>query len=195
MNLATLVIGKDLEAVIGQGKISFMMIRATAVARLKKERKLKVSLAAIKNRIEAEGMSIIYCYRMAVNDEQLKEFYREHNGKFFFNDLIEATTGGCIVIIVYEQNGDAVGKVRRIIGATQNPEVGSVRHFLRRCDHKGCNSIHGADASSSVVGELSILFEDGGLPNSILLAIIKIIRKEEKQNLQDFANRNLGVSF
>ena len=75
---------------------------------------------AINSIIEKQGIKIIAQKRIKLSKEQASEFYKIHEDKPFFNDLIEYMTSGAVIVQVL-QGDDVINKYREIMGAT-NPE-------------------------------------------------------------------------
>ena len=78
---------------------------------------------SINKIIEDNGLRIIAQKRIILSDEQAKEFYKVHNDKPFFNDLIEYMTSEPVIVQVLESE-NAVEKYRNTMGST-NPEEAS----------------------------------------------------------------------
>jgi len=87
--------------------------------------------------------------------------YAEHEGKSFYDELVEHITSGPIFAMVVE-GPSAVKVVRRMMGATNPLEAdpGTVRGDfgldMRR------NVVHSADSLESAEREIAIFFPEGG---------------------------------
>ena len=82
---------------------------------------------------------------LRLSQEKAGGFYAEHEGRPFFNDLMEFMTSGPVVVQVLEGE-NAVQKNRDIMGAT-NPadaDAGTIRKDF--ADSIEENVVHGSDA-------------------------------------------------
>ena len=112
---------------------------------------------SINKIIEDNGLRIIAQKRIILSDEQAKEFYKVHNDKPFFNDLIEYMTSEPVIVQVLESE-NAVEKYRNTMGST-NPEDakdGTIRklHALNIQE----NSVHGSDSNENAQIEINFFF-------------------------------------
>ena len=112
---------------------------------------------SINKIIEDNGLRIIAQKRIILSDEQAKEFYKVHNDKPFFNDLIKYMTSEPVIVQVLESE-NAVEKYRNTMGST-NPEDakdGTIRklHALNILE----NSVHGSDSNENAQIEINFFF-------------------------------------
>jgi nucleoside-diphosphate kinase len=113
-------------------------------------------------RFERRGYSILGLKLMQVTDELAKRHYAEHEGKGFFQGLVDYITGSPVVAMVIEGE-DAVEGCRSTIGAT-NPikaAPGSIRGDYGQTI--GRNLVHGSDSPESAQREVPIFFRDDEL--------------------------------
>jgi nucleoside-diphosphate kinase len=111
-------------------------------------------------RFERRGYTIAALKLLNVSAERAKRHYAEHDGKPFFNGLIEYITSAPIVALVVE-GSDAVEGCRASIGST-NPikaAPGSIRGDFGQTI--GRNLVHGSDSPESAKREIAIWFEPG----------------------------------
>jgi nucleoside-diphosphate kinase len=116
----------------------------------------------IITRFERRGYTILGLKMMQVTQEQAKRHYAEHEGKGFFNGLVEYITGSPIVAMVIEGE-DAIEGCRMTIGAT-NPikaTPGTIRGDYGQTI--GRNLVHGSDSAESAKREVTIFFRDDEL--------------------------------
>ena len=114
---------------------------------------------SINQIIEDSGLRIIAQKRIKLSREQAKDFYKEHNDKSFYNDLIEYMTSEPVVVQVLKGE-NAVIKYREIMGST-NPEEaieGTIRkkHALNIQE----NSVHGSDSDDNASKEIKFFFQE-----------------------------------
>jgi nucleoside-diphosphate kinase len=116
----------------------------------------------IITRFERRGYTIVGLKLMSVEPERAKLHYAEHEGKPFFNGLVEYITGSPIVAMVIEGN-DAVEGCRATIGAT-NPikaTPGTIRGDYGQTI--GRNLVHGSDSPENGAREIAIWFSESEL--------------------------------
>ena len=116
-------------------------------------------IGEIISRFEKAGLKIVAAKMLQLNDETAGGFYAEHQGKGFYDDLIEFMTSGPVVVQVLEGE-KAVALNRQLMGAT-NPaeaEPGTIRsEFANSID---ANAVHGSDSTTSAAREVSYFFND-----------------------------------
>ena len=113
-------------------------------------------------RIEAKGYKISALRMMQADRSLLEKHYAEHQGKPFFEPLLEFMLSGPIVAIVAEGNRVIEG-FRSLAGAT-DPTVaapGTIRGDLARDQGTKVvqNIVHGSDSPESAAREIAIFFE------------------------------------
>jgi nucleoside-diphosphate kinase len=92
--------------------------------------------------------------------EQARGFYAEHEGRPFFDGLVEFMTSGPIVVSVLEGE-NAVQRHRDLLGAT-NPDnalAGTLRADY--ADSFTENGTHGSDSVESAAREIAFFFAEG----------------------------------
>ena len=114
-------------------------------------------IGEIVSRIERAGLVIERMELANVTPEQAAANYAEHEGKPFYNGLIEYITSGPVVKMVVSGEG-AVKKMCTLMGATNPAEAapGTIRgDFGLIMDE---NVIHGSDSPESAEREIGIFF-------------------------------------
>jgi len=112
----------------------------------------------IIKRFEQRGLKICALKMHRMSLDQARSLYAEHEGKSFYDDLIEFATGGpCVFMIV--EGPRAVQLTRHIIGATDplKADPGSIRADFSVTVTK--NLIHASDSVESYKREHLIFFE------------------------------------
>jgi len=115
-------------------------------------------IGEVISRLERKGFKLAGMKFMLVTPELAKKHYGEHEGKPFFNGLIDYITSAPIVAMVWEGK-EVVAAMRKIMGAT-NPassDVGTIRGDLGI--DLGRNVIHGSDSTESAQREISLFFK------------------------------------
>ena len=101
---------------------TFSIIKPNAVA--------KNVIGSIFSRFEAAGFKIVGTKMLHLTVEQARGFYAEHEGRPFFDGLVEFMTSGPIVVSVLEGE-NAVQRHRDLLGAT-NPAPRSHSYLCSR---------------------------------------------------------------
>jgi len=117
-------------------------------------------IGEIVSRIERAGLVIERMELANVTPEQAAANYAEHEGKPFYNGLIEYITSGPVVKMVCSilEGEDAIHRYRELMGATNPAEAapGTIRgDFGLIMDE---NVIHGSDSPESAEREIGIFF-------------------------------------
>ena len=99
--------------------------------------------------VEERGFRLAEARLTPLTREQCQEFYSEHVGKGFFNELVDFMTSGPVLLTCLERE-DAVATLRQVIGATDPAQAaeGTVRKLY--AESKGRNSVHASDSPASV---------------------------------------------
>ena len=113
-------------------------------------------------RIEAKGYTIAALRMLQADRVLLEKHYAEHQGKPFFEPLVEFMMSGPIVAIVAEGNRVIEG-FRSLAGVT-DPTVaapGTIRGDLARDQGTKVvqNIVHGSDSPESAAREIAIFFK------------------------------------
>ena len=113
-------------------------------------------------RIEAKGYKIVSLRMLQADRALLERHYAEHQGKPFFEPLVEFMMSGPIVALVAEGNRVIEG-FRSLAGVT-DPTVaapGTIRGDLARDQGTKVvqNIVHGSDSPESAAREIAIFFE------------------------------------
>ena len=128
---------------------TFIMIKPDAVAR--------GLIGRIVQRFEATGMTFERLELGMVTQEQAAANYAEHEGKPFYDGLIEYITSGPVVKMVLS-GPEAVTVCRKLMGATNPRDAapGTIRgDFGLILD---ANVVHGSDSPESATREIGIFF-------------------------------------
>jgi nucleoside-diphosphate kinase len=135
---------------------TFSILKPDAVA--------KNVIGEIVSRFEKAGLSIVASRMEQLTVDKAKGFYAEHDGKGFFEDLVNYMSSGPVIVQVIEGEG-AIALNRQLMGAT-NPadaDAGTIRaDFAESIE---ANAVHGSDSPESAAREISYFFEPGQLCN------------------------------
>lgn len=115
----------------------------------------------ILRRIEAKGYTIAELKKLQASTEQLAAHYAEHEGKPFYQPLVDFMLSGPVVAAILE--GDRVIEGFRSLAGTTDPTTatpGTIRGDLGRDwgEKVQKNLVHGSDSVESAEREISIWF-------------------------------------
>lgn len=107
---------------------------------------------------EKNNLKILELKMMKVSREFAKKHYEEHNGKPFFEKLIDFVTRGPLVALILEGGDDVVGKVRSLNGNTDpsKAEEGTIRALYGTDKTENC--VHSSDSPENAKKEIELWF-------------------------------------
>lgn len=113
----------------------------------------------IINRLEELGFAIVLGKTTQLTQEGAQEFYVEHKGKDFYDNLTLVMSSGPVWALVLAKP-NAVGDWRGAIGAT-NPtdaEPGTIRHEFGDHHNITNNAVHGSATDHDAKREINFFF-------------------------------------
>ena len=114
----------------------------------------------IKDRIKNLGAKITHEKKMVMDDVTITKHYAEHLQKDFFPELKKYMQSGEVLVMCAEREKDGlIADIRQIVGATKNPEKGTIRHDFG-IGKITENVIHASDSVMSAERELNIFFPE-----------------------------------
>ena len=116
---------------------------------------------AILARVEAKGYKLAELKKVDATREVLEEHYAEHEGKPFYEPLVEFMLSGPIVAAIFE--GERVIEGFRSLAGTTDPTTaapGTIRGDFGRDWGTAVqqNLVHGSDSPESAAREIGIWF-------------------------------------
>ncbi|HCR85945.1 MAG TPA: nucleoside-diphosphate kinase [Alphaproteobacteria bacterium] len=113
----------------------------------------------INAKFEESGLRIVAQKRMILSRRQARLFYKMHEDKPFYDELVEFMASEPIVVQVLEGK-NAILKNREVMGATDPSKAapGTVRKEFALSI--GENSVHGSDSKESAEREIRFFFSD-----------------------------------
>ena len=107
--------------------------------------------------VEDKGFKLLEARYTRLTREQCQEFYSEHVGKSFFNELVDFMTSAPVMVCCIERE-NGVAFLRETIGATDPAQAaeGTVRKIYAKS--KGANSVHASDTLASAEREVKLFF-------------------------------------
>ena len=113
----------------------------------------------ILTRLERRGLRLAAMKLIQITPELAARHYQIHQGKPFYEGLIDFITSGPVVVAVIEGQ-DAINTVRKTMGAT-NPaqaEPGTIRADYAM--EIGRNLVHGSDGADTATYEIPLFFTE-----------------------------------
>jgi nucleoside-diphosphate kinase len=118
-------------------------------------------IGEIVSRFEARGLKLVGGKFMQISEELAHDHYGEHEGKPFFDGLVEFITSGPVFAMVWE-GADATHQVRKMVGETDPAESppGTIRGDFGL--DLGQNVIHASDHEDEGANEreIGLFFDD-----------------------------------
>ena len=115
-------------------------------------------IGEVVSRIERKGLTVAALELRNVGDELARKHYAEHDGKPFFDSLLEFITSGPVVAAIVE-GPRAISAFRQIAGGTDPVEKaapGTIRGDLALVTQD--NLVHGSDSPESAAREIELWF-------------------------------------
>ena len=108
-------------------------------------------------RFEDKGLKIVALKMLRVSDELAGRMYAEHEGKEFYEPLVEFITASPLVAMVLE-GIEAIAIVRMLMGPTFGPDApgGTVRGDFG--GSRRYNLVHGSDSPAAAQREIPLFF-------------------------------------
>lgn len=109
-------------------------------------------------RLERRGLRMVAAKFIAVSDELAKTHYAVHQGKPFFDSLIDYITSAPVMAMVWE-GPNAINAIRQTMGSTRPTEAspGSIRHDFAL--EIGRNLTHASDSVENGEKEVALWFK------------------------------------
>jgi len=112
------------------------------------------------SRLEDRGLRIVALKMIQIDRSMAEEHYAEHEGKGFYEPLIDYITSGPVVAMAVKGDS-AISLVRDMVGATDPKDAnqGTIRGDYGIDIAR--NIVHAADSKKSAERELDIFFDGG----------------------------------
>lgn len=110
-------------------------------------------------KFEESGLRVVASKRMYLSRREARLFYKVHEDKPFFDELVEFMVSEPIVVQVLE-GPNAVAKNREVMGATDPSKAaaGTIRKEFALSI--GENSVHGSDSKENAAREIAFFFSE-----------------------------------
>ena len=114
-------------------------------------------VGTIISRLEARGLRIVALKMIQISKDMAMKHYGVHEGKPFFDGLVEFITSGPVIAMVLEGHS-AVEMVRSTMGVTDplKAQPGTIRGDL--AVDIGRNLVHGSDSPETAAQEIALFF-------------------------------------
>ena len=112
----------------------------------------------IISRFENKGFNIVKMQLVNATEELIKEHYREHVKKPFFDELMSYFLSGPVIVMIIEGH-NAVAITRKMIGSTKaiDAQPGTIRGDYAY--DETANLVHASDSVASVIREEALWFK------------------------------------
>lgn len=129
---------------------SFLMIKPCAI----EDGHIGDIIAAL----ERGGFRVVGMASRRLTSDEARRLYDVHEGKPFFDGLVEFITSGMVVGLLLD--GPGISALREFIGATDPAKArpGSIRALYGRSLQQ--NSVHASDSPERLAHESAFFFED-----------------------------------
>lgn len=116
-------------------------------------------IGEIYSRFEKAGLKIVAVKMLCLDEARAGGFYEEHQGKPFYQELVEFMISGPVLVQVLEGD-NAIALNREVMGATnpENAAEGTIRKDF--ADSLSENAVHGSDSPESAAREVAYFFAD-----------------------------------
>jgi len=111
----------------------------------------------ILDRFETAGLRVVAIKKLQLSKANAEAFYKVHEQRPFFKDLVDFMISGPVVVSVLEGT-NAMAKNRELMGATNPKEAapGTIRADF--ADSIDANAVHGSDSLENAELEINFFF-------------------------------------
>lgn len=134
----------------------------TTLSIIKPDAVSKNVIGKVIERFEDAGLRIVASKMIKLDKEKASGFYAEHEGKAFFEKLVNYMISGPVIVqVIFGEN--AILKNRELMGNTDpsKADPGTIRADF--ADSIDANAVHGSDSEESAKREISYFFKDDEL--------------------------------
>lgn len=119
-------------------------------------------IGPIITRLERRGLKIVAMKMIQVSDDLARRHYAIHEGKPFYEPLIQYITSAPVVTLIVE-GPQAIEVTRNTMGATNpvNAAPGTIRADFGL--EIGRNLVHGSDGPDTAAAEIALWFDQGDI--------------------------------
>ena len=106
---------------------------------------------------ESAGLKVVGSKMLHLTKEQAGQFYAEHDGRPFFEDLVTFMSSAPVMVQVLEGEG-AIAKNRQIMGPTNPQDAAPQTIRAQFATATNRNAVHGSDSPESAAREIAFFF-------------------------------------
>lgn len=134
-------------------------MRERTLSIIKPDAVKKNVIGQIIARFEQAKLQVVAAKMLHLSKDQAESFYKVHQDRPFFRDLVNFMVSGPIFVQVLEGD-NAVAKNRELMGATNPKEAapGTIRADF--ADSIDANAVHGSDSLENAKEEIRFFFQD-----------------------------------
>lgn len=146
----------DLKMTTQKGNLTLSIIKPNAVR--------KKVVGSIIREFESRGVHIVALKFLRLSQKQCEDFYREHEKRAFFQELVSFMSSGPVLVMALSGE-NVVQRNRELMGATDPAQATKGTLRFQYGDSLGENAIHGSDSESSAQRELDFFFSQDDYVN------------------------------
>jgi nucleoside-diphosphate kinase len=152
------------------GELAFLMIKPCAVS--------DGHIGEVVAALERAGFTILGMASRRLTREEAGRLYDVHEGKPFFEPLVEFITSGMTVGLLL--SGPGIPALRKLIGATDpaKAETGTIRALYGRSLRE--NAVHASDSTERIEHEARFYFED--CPRTLTADVLKDVGGADRED-------------
>lgn len=116
-------------------------------------------IGTIIQRFEQAGLEPVALKMVQLTTDQAAAFYAEHEGREFYQPLVDFMTSGPMVVQVLQAE-NAINLYREMIGKTDPTQAAAGTIRADFADSTRYNAVHGSDSPVSAAREIAFFFSD-----------------------------------
>ena len=126
---------------------------------IKPDATAKGHIGSILAMITSAGFEIVALKMTRLEEERAKAFYKVHEDKPFYSELVKFMSSGKLVAAILQKE-NAVEDFRTLIGST-NPDLAAEGTIRKRfAESMSFNAVHGSDSDDNALLESDFFFSD-----------------------------------
>jgi nucleoside-diphosphate kinase len=112
----------------------------------------------VLTRFEEKGLNLIALKMIQMSKAMVEAHYKEHQGKDFYQKLVDYTLSGPVIAAVIEGN-EAIAVIRKLVGPTSlsDSAPGTIRGDFAA--QTRLNIVHASDSPESAAREIDLFFK------------------------------------
>jgi nucleoside-diphosphate kinase len=115
-------------------------------------------MGKVLTRFEEKGLKVVAAKFMRISNELARRHYAVHEGKSFFEGVVNYLASSPVLVMVLEAEG-VIAMSRKLMGETFGNEAtpGTIRGDFGAC--RGYNIVHGSDSPKNAEYEIALYFK------------------------------------